>query len=109
VDWVVAPSTGRLWGVEEGHLWDEEMLFGAKHTTDKKDTIMGLCMECALRRHDFHELLGKEAKDEGLRETPLPQALIDGRPHVLLSYAWTHRERCSECKRKAANLYLPII
>jgi hypothetical protein len=85
-----------------------ETLFRTHSTTGQKGALIGLCMECALRLHDFHELVGSDTRNDGPGEAALPQALIDGRRHVLLSHAWTHQERCSECKREAANLYLPI-
>ena len=81
---------------------------GTNLTMAGRGALTGLCTECALRRHDFREVIGNEKKSAGLPDTPLPQALIDGRRHVLLSYAWTHQERCSECKGPAANLYLPM-
>src|SRR5512135_1744068 len=82
--------------------------FEGSRMTGEKRAGRGLCIECALRRHDFHELAWRHTGREGHHETPLPHALIDGRRYVLLSYAWTHVEQCGECKRKAANLYLPI-
>ena len=83
-----------------------EMPFGTNQATSEKGSVIGLCMECALRQHDFHELTGSGKAIDGLTETPLPQALIDGRRHVLLPYAWTHQERCTECNRTKANLYV---
>jgi hypothetical protein len=85
-----------------------EVLFRAYRTTGGKGTIMGLCMECALRRHDFHEMVGNGTNDEGPPATPPPQALIDGRRHMLLSHAWTHQETCSECKQTTPTLYVPM-
>jgi hypothetical protein len=76
--------------------------------TGEWGTLTGLCIECALRRHDFHEVIGNNTKTPGPPDITLPQALIDGRRHVLLSYVWTHQERCSECERKAPNLYLAM-
>ena len=77
-------------------------------TTGKRGTLTGLCMECALRRHDFHQLIGNETESASPPDVPFPHALIDGRHHVLLSYVWTHLERCSECNGSAANLYVPM-
>jgi hypothetical protein len=77
-------------------------------TASGTGAVTGLCIECALRRHEYHEVLGSDPRSAGPPDTPLPQALIDGRPHVLLSYAWTHQDRCSECKGPATNLYLPV-
>jgi hypothetical protein len=66
----------------------------------------GICIECALRRHDFREVMGALEGDEDFPAMRLPQALIDGRNHTLLSYAWTRQENCVECGQKVANLYI---
>ena len=83
--------------------------FRANQTTSEKNTVMGLCIECALRHHDFHELIGRGTDMDGLPETLLPQVLIDGRRHVLLSYALTRQERCTECNRTTPNLYVHMV
>ncbi len=75
--------------------------------TADKESAAGLCMECALLRHDFHELLGNGSSRKASCEAAFPQALIDGRRHTLRPYAWTRQEKCSECERNAAVLYLP--
>jgi hypothetical protein len=85
-----------------------ETQFGVNMRRGTSVAGTGLCMNCALRRHDFHEVLGRSSSDVRLPETPLPQGLIDGRPYVLVSHAWTHQQTCGECGRKAAALYLPV-
>ena len=80
--------------------------FANNQTGPRKRT--GLCMECALRHHDYKEMLRHETADDHTSEMLFPQARIDGRCHVLLSHAWTHQETYVECERKAPSLYLPM-
>jgi hypothetical protein len=77
-------------------------------TAPGKGVVTGLCMECAMRHHDFREMLRHETGDDHFSETPFPRAWIDGRRHMLLSRAWTHRETCPECNREAPSLYVPM-
>jgi hypothetical protein len=74
-------------------------------TAPGKGAVTGLCMECAIRHHDYKELLGHKM-DDHYSEAPFPRAWIDGRRHMLLSRAWTHQETCTECNGKAPNLYV---
>ena len=76
------------------------------HTAPGKGVLTGLCMECAMRHHDYKEVLGHKMDDDHSSEAPFPQAWIDGRRHMLLSRAWTHQETCTECNREAISLYL---
>ncbi len=73
-----------------------------------KGVVTGLCTECAMRRHDYREMLRHGTGDGHSPETPFPQAWIDGRRHMLLSHAWTHQETCTECNREAPTLYVPM-
>jgi hypothetical protein len=61
-----------------------------------------------MRHHDYKEMLKQETGDDDLPETPFPQAWIDGKRHMLLSRAWTHRETCTECNAEAPTLYVPM-
>ena len=70
--------------------------------------ITGLCMECAMRHHDYREMLPHETGNDHFSETPFPRAWIDGRQYMLLSHAWPHQETCTECNRKAPSLYAPM-
>ena len=74
----------------------------------RKGVVTGLCMECAMRHHDYREMLRHETGDDHFSETPFPRAWIDGRRHMLLSHPWTHQETCTECNRKAPSLYMPM-
>ncbi len=68
----------------------------------------GLCTECALRHHDYKEMLPQEMDDGYSSETPLPQAWIDGKRCALVSRPWAHQNTCSECDREAPGFYLPM-
>ena len=81
---------------------------GAAENSTPSDKRVGLCMECALRHHDYREMLPTETDDGYTPETPFPQALIDGRRYVLLSRAWTYQKTCAECDRDADGFYLPV-
>jgi hypothetical protein len=72
-------------------------------TGPAKSEVNGLCMECAMRHHEYGEMLRHE---KGTSETAFPRAWIDGRRHILLPRAWTHQETCTECNRKASSLYV---
>jgi hypothetical protein len=79
----------------------------ANNLTALGGVMTGLCVECALRHHDFREVLGRGA-DEGLfSETPLPEAWIAGRRHRLVPHAGSQETTCSECNRNVASLYTP--
>jgi hypothetical protein len=81
-----------------------------KQTTQqtRNNTVKGLCTECAMRRHTFNELMGRGGRTDHFDQMPLPEALIDGRRHMLLSHAWTHQGTCSECKQTTPTLYVPM-
>ena len=68
----------------------------------------GLCVEYAVRRHDFGEILANGRGDDYyFSEAPLPAAWIDGRRHRLLTCAGTEEMTCSECNRRVAGIYYP--
>ena len=69
---------------------------------------VGLCTECAIRHHDYVEILHGET-DNDHSEMPFPRAWVDGKRHMLLSRAWTHQETCVECDEEALSLYFPIL
>ena len=79
-----------------------------ERTASSKGVVTGLCMECAMRHHDYKEMLRDETDDDHFSEVPFPQAWIDGRRHMLLSHAWTYQETCTECNREAPTLYVPM-
>ena len=72
----------------------------------RNGSVTGFCMECAMRHHDYREMLWHETGEEHFSETPFPQAWIDGRRHMLLSHTWTHQETCTECNRTAPSFYM---
>jgi hypothetical protein len=74
----------------------------------RNGSVTGLCMECAIRHHDYREMLWHETGDDHFSETPFPRAWIDGRQYMLLSCAWMHQETCPECNRKAPGFYVPM-
>ena len=77
-------------------------------TAPEKGFVPSLCIECALRHHDFREILGRGTDDYDLSsETPLPEAWIAGRRYRLLPYAGGQETMCSECNRSVASLYMP--
>ena len=95
-----------------GHPAAEEFIEMATASGDTppqntESTATGVCIECALRRHDFRELIEASESGDALPMVRLPRAFIDGKTHVMLSSVWTHQETCAECGRKAANLYIP--
>ena len=77
-------------------------------TAPGKSVVTGTCMECAMRRHDYRQMLQYETADDHISDTAFPQAWIDGRRHMLLSRAWTYQETCPECNREAPSLYVPM-
>ena len=83
----------------------ESVQLTESQTVPSKGAVMGLCMECALRHHDYREMLWHETGDD---HSPFPRAWIDGRQYMLLSPAWTHQETCTECNRKAPSIYVPM-
>jgi hypothetical protein len=78
-------------------------------TVPQKDIITGICVECALRRHDFAEILPRGKGDDQFFEAALPAAWIDGRRYRLLTPIGMQGATCHECNRKVANIYLPIV
>ena len=84
----------------------ESVQFAESQAVPRNGVVTGFCMECAMRHHDYREMLRHETGDEPYSETPFPQAWIDGRQYMLLSSAWTHQETCTECNRKAPSIYV---
>jgi len=70
--------------------------------------VKGVCMECAMQRHAFSESTARQGKTGHLDYIHLPEALIDGRRHVLLSATWTHQEICADCRQTRPMLYVPL-
>jgi len=74
----------------------------------KNSIVMGLCVECAVRRHDFKEILAHGKGDDHFSESPLPEAWIDGRRYKLLTPVGSQKVTCRECNRKVTSIFLPI-
>ncbi len=76
-----------------------------EQTMPHEDILTGLCVGCAIRHHDFREIL---AHDEGnFPGAPLPAAWIDGRCHTVVTSIGTHGMACRECRRKVPSIYVP--
>jgi hypothetical protein len=69
--------------------------------------MTGLCLECALRHHDFREILARSTDDDLFSETPLPEAWIGGRRYRLLPNPTLQETTCSQCNANVASLYMP--
>jgi hypothetical protein len=74
----------------------------------EKGIVTGLCLECAVRRHDFKEILAQGRCDDHFYEAPLPAAWIGGRRYRLLTCFGTQGATCSECNRSVPGIYLPV-
>jgi hypothetical protein len=72
-----------------------------------KHIFTGLCVECAVRHHDYKEILPHGRGDDHFSEAPQPAAWIGGRRHRLLIPVGTQEATCRECNRKVAGVYLP--
>ncbi len=73
------------------------------------DTVLaGLCIECALRHHDFKEILARGKDDDLFPESPLPAAWIDGRRCRVLIPIGNQTALCHECQRNVPTIFLPI-
>ena len=81
---------------------------GDNDTMRKPWVIRSLCMECAIRHHDFREILGHEVEDDPFPDVPLSEAWIDGRRYRLTPGIKTERTRCSDCARTVTTIYTPI-
>ena len=68
----------------------------------------GLCLECAVRRHDFKEILGQGRCDDHFYEAPLAAAWMVVRRHRILTCFGIQGATCSECNRKVPGIYLPV-
>ena len=67
----------------------------------------GLCIGCALQRHDFKEITGIARDDGHFSTPPMPQARIDGIRHVLRR-AVDGCDTCDDCGRYVTNIYIPV-
>ena len=74
----------------------------------KKAAITGLCVECAVRHHNFKEILAHGKGDDHCSESPLPAAWIDGRRYRLLAPLGVQNATCRECNAKVPTIFLPI-
>jgi len=85
-------------------------LIGDRETMRKKNRTVttGLCVECAIRHHDYKEILPHGRSDDHFPEAPLPSAWIDGRRHRLLIPASKEGTSCSECNKRVPGIFLPI-
>jgi hypothetical protein len=76
------------------------------HTARQGSTGSGLCVTCALRRHDFREVMGSVPDGDCPSEASGSQARIDGVRHVLRSASGCRT--CDDCGRNATHFYIPI-
>ena len=74
------------------------------HWTRQTSYVAGLCIKCALRHHDFREIIGGATEDRYFPDTPLPQAWIDGRRHLLQSIM-TGLGICRDCNTRVESVY----
>lgn len=77
------------------------------HAARQISFVSGLCMGCALWRHDFEEITDHVRGDDDSLETGVPQARIDGRQHVLRSIL-TASGTCNDCGKSVTSLYIPM-
>ncbi|MCG6535601.1 MAG: hypothetical protein L7F78_13125 [Syntrophales bacterium LBB04] len=73
-----------------------------------ENTLTGLCVACAVCRHDFSEILAHGRGDDHFSEAPLPTAWIEGRRHRLLPCVGIEEMICSQCNKRVAGIYLPM-
>ncbi len=74
----------------------------------KNGTITGLCVECAICRHDFSEMLTHGEEGDHFSEAAFPAAWINGRRYRFLVPVATQRAVCSGCDRRVASIYVPV-
>jgi len=74
----------------------------------KKAVVKGLCVECAVRHHNFKEMLAHGKEDEHFSESPLPAAWIDGRRYRLLTPLGAQNAVCYECSARVPVVFLPV-
>lgn len=70
--------------------------------------LRGFCLECAIRHHDYKEILAHGESDDSFSASPLPAAWIDGRRYSLAIPIGRRGTKCSECAKRVATIYLPI-
>ena len=80
------------------------MQFTENQAARETRVVTGLCIGCALRHHDFREILGR---DDQSSERPLPEAWIDGRRYRLLPATGTEGAMCSDGNVSVPSIYLP--
>ena len=73
-----------------------------------KPILTGLCVECAIRHHDYKEILPHGKVDDHFLEAPLPSAWIGGRRYRLLIPVGNQGTACSECNKRVPSIFLPI-
>ncbi len=72
-------------------------------------TLSGLCLQCAVARHDFKEILAHGKGDDHFRDSPLPAAWIDGRRYKVLSPVGAQTAICNECGRDVVSIFMLIL
>ncbi len=72
-----------------------------------KDLSAGLCIGCALLRHDYREILGCAEDEAYSSEKAFPEAWIDGRRYRLRPEITAHEAVCRECNGIGLRLYTP--
>ena len=66
---------------------------------------MNLCVECAIRNHDFSEIKAPPGDCQFYNDTLPPRAWIDGQPCRLSCHPSRQNLECQDCKRKVKSLY----
>lgn len=78
------------------------------HTAREPGDGSGLCVTCALTRHDFREMTDAAPDDDThFSGTLQPHARIDGIHHVLRR-AGKGCDTCDDCGKEATSIYVPI-
>jgi hypothetical protein len=67
---------------------------------------MSVCIECAIRRHRYREILSPALRKGVCAETSSREAWIDGRKHRLV-HAGPYHISCTDCRQVNASLYEP--
>jgi hypothetical protein len=79
--------------------------FNAHET--RRPSIIGLCIECALRHHEYSQALKCPAGEENWSDSLPSGAWIDGRRYTLRTSFGIQKLICSECDREVNNVYVP--
>jgi hypothetical protein len=67
---------------------------------------MSICIECAVKHHDFEEILHTSKSDCTYDERAFPEARIDGEKYRLGLVAPYH-VACDHCHRVMGSLFMP--